>query len=279
MPGTTPKAAFATSVNYLLQDQPVVLDGSGSKPGNGGKIASYSWKFGDGTTASGAKSTHEFVTSAEVSISLTVTDTSGARSSVSHSYFVLPSDSSASNYVAGSENQEHLFYESSAKALEQSWWNTTQWNDQTLTGSPQADPVTLNYQGEEHVFDIAAGGAIEQDYWNGSAWVHQTLPGTATNGSQLGGTDWVAGSGVVQQHVFFTGSNGSLQQTYWNGKTWTNQTLPGTPGRVLAANDYLDGSTTQQHVFFAAQSGGPEQSYFNGKSWTNQTLPGPAVAP
>jgi hypothetical protein len=277
MPGSAPKAAFAPSVNYLLQDQPVVFNGSGSKAGNGGKIASYSWKFGDGATASGAEPTHEFVTSAEVSVTLTVTDSDGLRNSVSHSYFVLPGDSSASNYVAGSENQEHVFYESSAGALEQSWFNTKQWANQTLTGSPQADPVTLNYQGEEHVFDIGSGGAIEQNYWNGSAWVHQALPGTAAKGSQLGGTDYVTGSGVVQQHVFFTGSNGSLQQSYWNGKTWTDQTLPGKPdaGSPVVSALYITGSgTLQQHVFFIGSGGTLQQTYFNGKTWLNQTLPG-----
>jgi hypothetical protein len=281
MPGSSPKAAFAASMNYLLQEQPLVFDGSGSKPGTGGQIKSYSWNFGDGTSASGTKVSHEFVTSAEVTVTLTVTDTDGKHSSASRSYFVLPSDSSASNYIAGSETQEHVFYESSASALEQSWWDTKQWNNQTLTGSPQADPVTLNYQGEEHVFDISKGGAIEQDYWNGKDWIHQTLPGTAASGSQLGGTDYVTGSGIVQQHIFFTGSNGDLQQTYWNGKTWINQTLPGQPaaGSPVVSSMYITGGgTLQQHVFFIGSGDTLQQSYFNGSTWINQTLPGQPTA-
>jgi hypothetical protein len=191
LPATTkkaapPQAAFAASVDFLLQEQPVVFDGSGSKPGPGSKIKSYSWTLGDGTTASGAKASHAFVTSANVTVTLMVTDTDGLHSSVSHSYFVLPSDSSASNYVAGAANQEHLFYRSSAGALDQDWLSATKWSHKALPGSPAADPVTLNYAGQEHVFYIGAGGAIDQDTWNGKAWVRQTPAGESRQGQRPG---------------------------------------------------------------------------------------------
>jgi PKD repeat protein len=276
MPGTAPpKAAFSSSTGFVLQEQPETFSASGSKAGAGSTIKSYSWKFGDGSTASGAKVSHSYVTSATMTVTLTVTDANGLHSSVSHSYFVLPSDSSAGNYVEAGKTQQHLFYETSAGALDQTWWET-KWANQALAGSPVADPITLNYGIQQHVFYIASGGKIEQDTWNSKAWVQQTLPGTAATGSALGGTDWVSGSGVVQQHVFFTGSNGSLQQTYWNGKTWTNQTLPGTPvaGSPIVSSLYVSGSTLQQHVFFIGAGDTLQQTWFGGKSWANQTIPG-----
>jgi PKD domain/Fungal fucose-specific lectin len=281
MPGSgPPTAAFSTSENYLLQEQTVGFNASASKPASGTSIKSYAWKFSDGTTASGANVTHVFVTSAEVSVTLTVTASDGRSSSLSRSYFVLPSDGAASNYLAGSSDQQHVFDESSAGALEQSWWNTKAWSTQPLTGSPHADPVTLNYEGQEHVFDIGTSGAIEQDTWNGSAWVHQTLPGTAAQGSALGGTDYVTSGGTVEQHVFFTASNGDLAQTWWNGKAWLNQDLPGTPaaGSPIVSSLYIDGSTLQQHVFFIGAGDTLQQSWFNGKAWLNQTIPGTPVA-
>jgi PKD repeat protein len=276
MPGTAPpKAAFSSSTGFVLQEQPVTFSASGSKAGAGSSIKSYSWKFGDGASASGAKPAHTYVTSATMTVTLTVTDANGLHSSVSHSYFVLPSDSAAGNYVESGKTQQHLFYETSAGVLDQTYW-TTKWANQALSGSPVADPVTLNYGAQQHVFYIASGGKIEQTYWNGKTWTQQTLPGTAASGSALGGTDWVTGSGVVQQHVFFTGSNGSLQQTYWNGKTWTNQTLPGTPvaGSPIVSSLYVSGSTLQQHVFFIGAGDTLQQTWFGGKSWANQTIPG-----
>ena len=278
MPATKPappKVAFTSSMNFLLQEQPAVFNGSASKPG-GSKIKSYSWNLGDGTTASGAKATHAFVTSAEVTVTLTVTDTDGQHSSVSHSYFVMPSDSSASSYIAGAGDQEHLFYESSAGALDQDWLSAKKWSNEALPGSAVADPVTLNYASQEHVFYIGKGGAIEQDTWNGKAWVRQTLPGKAATGSALGGTDYASGSGAVGQHLFFTGKNGRLQQTFWTGKTWVNQNLPGKPaaGSPIVSSLYEESGTLRQHVFFIGARDTLQQTWYAGKSWANQTLPG-----
>jgi hypothetical protein len=281
MPGGAPTAAYSGSVKYLLQEQAVTFNASASKPGTGGKIASYAWNFGDGTTASGAVVSHQFDTSAQVTVTVTVNDTDGKHSSASRSYFVLPSDNSASNYMVGTQNQEHMFYESSAGALEQDWWNTRQWSTQPLAGSPHADPVTLNWAGQEHVFDVGAGGVIEQDTWNGKAWVHQTLPGKAAPGSQLGGTDYITPGGVLEQHLFFAGSNGSLQQTWWNSKEWLNQNIPGTPaaGSPIVSSLYINGAgTLEQHVFFIGAGDTLQQTWWNAKTWSNQTLPGKPMA-
>jgi hypothetical protein len=283
-PGSTygppiPGARFTTSMGYMLQDQPVTFDASGSSAAPGASISSYSWDFGDGTTASGAVVSHDFVTSAPVTITLTVTQSNGQRSSASESYFVLPSDSSASNYVSAGVNQEHLFYESSAKALDQTWWNTSNWINQSMTGSPQSDPVTLNYNSAEHVFFIGSGGTVDQDFWNGTAWVPQTLPGTAAAGSAIGGTDYITSDGTLQQHVFFIGSDGSLEQTWWTGSTWDSQDIPGAPvtGSPIVSSLYISNGTLQQHVFFIGAGDTLQQTFWNGSDWVNQAILGSPV--
>lgn len=277
VPGSTPPAAaYSTSVSKLLQEQTVIFNASASKAGSG-SITKYAWNFGDGTTASGETVSHVFVTSAPVTVTLAVTNSNGKNASLSRSWFVLPSDRSASNYIDSGENQQHLFYETSAGALQQDWWDTQKWSTQPLTGSPHTDPVTLNYGSQEHVFDISTSGAIEQDFWNGSAWVHQTLPGTAATGSALGGADFITGGGTLEQHVFFAGSDGDLEQTWWNGQQWLSQNLPGKPaaGSPIVSSDYVTGGgVLQQHVFFTGAGDTLQQTWWNGSTWLNQTLPG-----
>ncbi len=56
----------------------VELDGSYSRAANG-KIVSYAWNFGDGTTGSGAQVTHIYQQSGRYIVTLTVTDDAGVK--------------------------------------------------------------------------------------------------------------------------------------------------------------------------------------------------------
>src|SRR6185312_11101017 len=58
--------------------QVVNFDGSGSTPGTGRTIVSYSWDFGDGVTKTGVRTTHDFAPSGVYLVTLTVRDDSGA---------------------------------------------------------------------------------------------------------------------------------------------------------------------------------------------------------
>ena len=59
-----------------LTFQSIIFDGSNSYDPDG-TIASYSWDFGDGETASGVKPTHSFTAAGVFTINLTVTDNDG----------------------------------------------------------------------------------------------------------------------------------------------------------------------------------------------------------
>jgi PKD repeat protein len=71
-----PTAAYTVTCTGLR----CVFDGGGSADSDG-KIASYAWDFGDGTTAGGATATHGYTRAGNYLAKLTVTDNTGASTS------------------------------------------------------------------------------------------------------------------------------------------------------------------------------------------------------
>jgi PKD repeat protein len=69
-----PTASFTSSGTSA--DTPVSFNGTGSSDLDG-TIASYSWNFGDGTTATGATPTHVYGKGGTYTVTLTVTDDGG----------------------------------------------------------------------------------------------------------------------------------------------------------------------------------------------------------
>lgn len=72
-PNQAPVAAFTSSSNGLT----VSVNGSTSSDPDG-TVAGYSWNFGDGATASGATASHPYGAAGSYTVTLTVTDNSGA---------------------------------------------------------------------------------------------------------------------------------------------------------------------------------------------------------
>ncbi|MBO1756823.1 PKD domain-containing protein [Allobranchiibius sp. CTAmp26] len=84
LPNQSPVAAFTSSASNLTGS----FDGSGSTDPDG-TVASYSWNYGDGTTAgSGVSPTHAYTAAGTYTVTLTVTDNQGATNSVSHNITV-----------------------------------------------------------------------------------------------------------------------------------------------------------------------------------------------
>jgi PKD repeat protein len=84
-----PTAAFTTGVTHPAVGQPVSFDGSPSNDPDG-SIVSYSWKFGDGASGTGATATHSYGTSGIYTITLKVTDSSGATATTTQQLPVGP---------------------------------------------------------------------------------------------------------------------------------------------------------------------------------------------
>ncbi len=85
-----PSAAFSDSAATTTTGTAVSFDGSGSTDANpGAKITGYAWTFGDGTTASGNRTSHRYTRTGTYTVTLTITDSLGQSDSVQHKVKVL----------------------------------------------------------------------------------------------------------------------------------------------------------------------------------------------
>ena len=179
--------------------------------------------------------------------------------------------------LGGYPIEQHVFYLENGQ-LAQSWWDGTNWNRQSLPGTPAGIPASIvTYDGLlQHVYFVATDGSLQQSWFDGTNWNNQSLPG-----SQLG--EWVqAGeyrnpsTGVNEQHAFYVDTNGQLGQSWWDGQNWNQQQLPGTPSRLLGVGNYYPtrrNTKPEQHIFFRANDGSLQQSWYDGNGWNNQPLP------
>jgi PKD repeat protein len=71
-----PTASFSVPSGQLLTGQPITFDGSASG-GPDAPITAYSWSFGDGATATGARPSHAYAAANFYSVTLTVSDANG----------------------------------------------------------------------------------------------------------------------------------------------------------------------------------------------------------
>lgn len=79
-----PTAAFSFAPSSPTTNQVVSFDASASQPTPGRSIVSYTWTFDDGATAGGVQATHSYASAGTYNVLLTVTDSAGQKSSVTH---------------------------------------------------------------------------------------------------------------------------------------------------------------------------------------------------
>jgi len=80
--GMLPEAAFAHAPDRIEAQKPVTFSASLSRDADG-DIVSYSWDFGDGTTATGAEVSHTYAEPGRYTVTLRVTDDDGLEDEVS----------------------------------------------------------------------------------------------------------------------------------------------------------------------------------------------------
>jgi chitodextrinase len=106
-PADTPTASFQFSPAGPVVEQEVQYDGTASCGGpltNGAcqssnQIVSYSWNFGDGTSASGATFSHAFHNAGAYVVTLTVTNDGGAAASTTKTVTVTTSASPTASFT------------------------------------------------------------------------------------------------------------------------------------------------------------------------------------
>jgi len=85
---SNPHAQFSFEPAFDFPPLAVHFDGSASSSPNGA-ITDYTWDFDDGSTDTGASVDHTFYDKGTYSVTLTVTDSSGAVGAISHNVEVL----------------------------------------------------------------------------------------------------------------------------------------------------------------------------------------------
>lgn len=98
--GNQPPVAVTGGSYSGVTGQNTMFDGGGSFDPDG-SVASYSWSFGDGGTASGVSPSHAYASAGTYTVTLTVTDNLGAQSSVTTTAGVSSSsgDQFAQNFL------------------------------------------------------------------------------------------------------------------------------------------------------------------------------------
>ncbi len=87
----SPNALFNFSPSDPAVGDMITFDATASSDPDG-SIVSYEWRFGDGSTGSGAVVTHAFASNNTYSVRLTVTDNEGAQDTLTRSVVVRPGD-------------------------------------------------------------------------------------------------------------------------------------------------------------------------------------------
>ncbi len=136
---------------YRSEDQ-VTVDGRGSYSPDGSTPLTYSWSFGDGGTGSGVAPTHSYAADGTYTITLVVTDATGAASdpaTATATIANLPPTVDAgpdASMMPGSFTLRARF--SDPGANDAPWRYTISWGDgasQSGSTSSQSDPITASH--------------------------------------------------------------------------------------------------------------------------------------
>jgi PKD repeat protein len=184
--GTRPPVASATATPTAgVAPLAVSFDGSASTA-PGGHIATYSWAFGDGATATGAKTSHSYVSAGAFTATLTVTDNLGATALTSKVITVTapppPPPTNACTISYKVTNDWGNGFQAAVSITNNTKKATANWT------------LVWSYGGNQHVYDLWNGVVsqsakkvtVRNASWNPAIAAGATLSGIGFNATYSG---------------------------------------------------------------------------------------------
>jgi PKD repeat protein len=218
--GTPPAAALRVTPSSGVAPLPVTADASGSTPG-AAPISTYSFDFGDGTTAgpqAGATATHTYTAAGTYTVTVTVTDTVGSRSTSTKQVTVSTPPTSALS-VTPSSGTAPLAVTADASA--------------SKAGSAPISTYSFNFGDGSTVVGPQSGAAAAHTYSSAGTYT-VTVTVTDTSGLSSTATATVSvGSAATGQVAVYVGyydthhANNLPKPNPWQGSP--NVLFQGTP--------------------------------------------------
>lgn len=261
-----PTASFTSSVSSTS----AAFDGSTSADSDG-QVTGYAWEFGDGSTGTGATTTHTYGTPGTYPVRLSVTDDRGATTSTSQQVTVVaPPNAAPTAVVASTTINLSVRFDGSGSTDSDGTVASYAWDfgdGSTGTGAVVTHAYTVagTYTATLSVADQL--GAIG----TATATVTVTTPAVPTEiASDTFNRTTTGGLGTADVGGAWTATAGAARQSVTPG-TATFATTPGTnTGSVIAAATGTSVSVRTTVTLSALPSAGAESVYVTGRRASGQ---------
>lgn len=237
-PNVSPTASFTSTCSGLSCS----FDGTGSTDPDGSVIG-YSWTFGDGGAASGSTASHVYTTPGTYSVTLTVTDDSGATNSTTDPVTVSATVDYVTNFTAVDGTVTDF---SNAQSATDSGAVATL-TEEAATGSTTTSTFSADQVVSAGAFADGSNGFVSDD---------QYATSTKASTIRYGYAD-PSPSGSINQVVL----KAEVQITGWSDDAWTLQACLG--GTCSTKSGQLGATTGENVIAYDVTSRRP-----GGGSWT-----------
>jgi PKD repeat protein len=264
-PNQAPTAAFTSSCTNATCS----FDGSGSTDSDG-SVASYAWKFGDGSTGTGATPSHTYAAAGTYTVQLTVTDNQGATNAVSNPVTVTASAQQisfvgAAHSAGGSTKAKSVVVPASTQAGDTLVVTLTQPNTKPFadptgtTGLTQAGTVTnvsvLSTVWKKQAVASDAGATISVASAVFSKALLTVSVYRGADAASLTTTSSIDSATANHVSPTVTVGAGHWVMTYWVDKSSTTTSF--TAPSSVTTRDTTTDTGTGSYGFVTADSGGP----------------------
>jgi PKD repeat protein len=217
---TPPTASFTTNAQYLK----TWLDGSASTDvDEDGKVVSYAWNFGDGSSGTGATPQHTYSAAGTYTVSLTVTDNGGATGTTTAAVTVNSAPPPTAFFVITDVNVLSASFDGGGSSDVDGTITSYAWNfgDGAVATGPNAQhtyaaagtyTVTLTVTDNDGNTGTASETLVVHAppptaaFTSNTSYLHASFDGTGSSGTITGYAwnfgDSTSGTGATPQHTY-----------------------------------------------------------------------------